>query len=774
MRFKHWLLLCLVVVLSACGGGGGGASVSSSADSLSFDTYEGLRTASQTIDVSLDSGSGRVYASAYSDSLWMQASLSLTGETTGRITVTPDPQLPAGTYHGNVRLGLCSDALCQLPHDSKTFAVTMVVRPGLHASHSSMTFGGFEGSLTPGQPLSVTLPDLAGTLQIDAVDGSLRPRTWIASTPSGAKNYLISADCTTLVAGYYTGSIRLTYLRADGGPSLVTMLPFTISVGPGLVQPANRNLRLDYQSSTASIADSVPIAYNGTGHFAWTATSSQPWLKLITASGSTPSSLTYRVDLTEAQKLRNFTDHTATVTVSAHGTSDMKFDVVLSKALPEVTGAMPYALRTGKPTRVLMGGQGFTQAGHPELSLRISGLTPLSVQVLSDRQLSVDLPATAAGWHDVILANPVGVSTYKSQVVFADSSGLAYSVVPAPGIKGRAIFDAPRQTIFSINATLGKIMRMRQVGGSWQTDELALPNAKDLTLSADGRKLLVTHYVIDLGGLHSTFGFNVIDPDTFTLEVTDTTPYGGYVNPFGMAVTNDGRVWIPSFMRYWDPVNQTLIDASCPASSPHCGNEEMAAPPDGSFIYINQVLGISPPPDMLEYNALTGLVTAQPGMNRVASRQSLSTDGSKGFALRNVYDTGFSIIGTVNRTMSAESIVNEVMSQDGTRIFQLISKSGNFVRIDIFDAAAAGPDVGLLPLIGSITLTDAAGACTHTASTLGPCDERQLLLVSPDGSTLFWLAEKNMIVIPVPVSMRATVMQEQTRSRLGRMVIFGR
>src|SRR5215467_351109 len=105
----HILAASLAGLLSACGGGGGGGggdsgpSYSISSTSATFSaTAGGAAPAPQTVTVSVSGGSVFVLTPLPTTGTGYTASFSITGPTTGAITITPDAPVSPGTLGGQI------------------------------------------------------------------------------------------------------------------------------------------------------------------------------------------------------------------------------------------------------------------------------------------------------------------------------------------------------------------------------------------------------------------------------------------------------------------------------------------------------------------------------------------------------------------------------------------------------------------------------------------------------------------------------------------------
>src|SRR5215831_11435062 len=146
----------LVLLLAACGGGAGGGggssgpSMSVSTTSVTFVAVQnGATPASQQVGVSV---TGTVFGGIDSTAgNFFSASFSITGQTTGVITVTPSaPTLAPGTYTGSITFRGCGDQFCNtgdVPGSPKVINVSYTIQApvGLSPNPQSLTFNQLQG-----------------------------------------------------------------------------------------------------------------------------------------------------------------------------------------------------------------------------------------------------------------------------------------------------------------------------------------------------------------------------------------------------------------------------------------------------------------------------------------------------------------------------------------------------------------------------------------------------------------------------------------------------
>ncbi|HZQ36026.1 MAG TPA: IPT/TIG domain-containing protein, partial [Dehalococcoidia bacterium] len=157
------------------GGGGGGGSSSGSGSSsgdamaistsaISFSATQGdPNPPSQVVTVSVLRGS--VFILTSQSGVGFAHSFQLSSQTTGQVTITPNPPVSPGTFTGTITVTGCSEIVCtgtnQVAGSPKTINVTYTVAPGTAPAASltppTVDFVTTTGNLPPSQNLTLSL-----------------------------------------------------------------------------------------------------------------------------------------------------------------------------------------------------------------------------------------------------------------------------------------------------------------------------------------------------------------------------------------------------------------------------------------------------------------------------------------------------------------------------------------------------------------------------------------------------------------------------------------
>ena len=145
----------------------------------------------------------------------------------------------------------------------------------------------------------------------------------------------LSANATGLLAGSYTATVRLH----GAYPATDVLVPVALTVGPGLVRPADTLLTVTAETVPANLIASVPITLAAGPAVGWSASANVPWLGFTQASGTTGQSLTYQIDSAQLAALPNGATYPATITVTPASPTmtPITFLVTVNKQLPAIT-----------------------------------------------------------------------------------------------------------------------------------------------------------------------------------------------------------------------------------------------------------------------------------------------------------------------------------------------------------------------------------------------------------------------------------------------------
>jgi hypothetical protein len=232
---------CVVLLLAACGGGGGGGgsrtvgNFTISTNAVTFDAeVGGPSPATATVTGSITGVDETVFLTVVLTSNGIaNASVAVTGETTGALTIFPKhpAQLGAGTFNDTVTVSACLDAGCARPvgGSPKTISVTYNVR-GLSVSPSGAVFSAFEGT-TPA-PQQIALSNHTGANWTSSVTYQGAASGWLTLTPTtgatqGAQQVTLNASSLDAPA-IYTATVQIT------AGSRTQSIPVTYTVSPNL------------------------------------------------------------------------------------------------------------------------------------------------------------------------------------------------------------------------------------------------------------------------------------------------------------------------------------------------------------------------------------------------------------------------------------------------------------------------------------------------------------------------------------------------------------
>ncbi len=164
-------------------------------------------------------------------------------------------------------------------------------------------------------------------------------------------------------------------------------------------------------------------------------------------------------------------------------------------SLPVVHSVHPKAVYDAQSTDVIVAGCGFDSINASDL--RIGGVAPTSATVVSDREMSVTIPAgLAAGYHDLTFtsaAAPVGSPTEQLLVKQAAARPTLEFDLNADKTRGSllTLWDEERERLFVADPV--QIALFQNTGTEWQYSPLGgvggSGSADQILLSADGNTL---------------------------------------------------------------------------------------------------------------------------------------------------------------------------------------------------------------------------------------------------------------------------------------------
>ena len=660
--------------------------------------------------------------------------------------------LPAGRHVGSVQVLSGGDTLV-LP-------VSIQVAPSAAGDHplatsvSSLTLTAPVGGSSSSQAFGLVRP--SWNPEVSATIAYISGAGWLKLRTGSDGDLLASADASALAKGNYTATITLTGTY----PSVPVLLPVSLTVGDALAVPAAQNLLISAETSAAQLVGTIPVASNGASALTWTATSSTPWLRLTRSAGDLGTPIAFQIDTAAALALPGYTDAQAKVTINAqtaNGTlAPVSASVTLRLELPEVHFTGPGTLLAGQPNEVFVRGRGFDRISDVASRLSVNGTTATSITRLSATAIKLQLPALAAGTRTVTLSNALGASTSASTLQVVAPQAHSAATLVTGGAPYAVLHDGLRRQVFVANQTLSTVQRWREQAGRWTADSLAVANLADIGLSPDGAWLLATERS---GRLH------LVDPVHLTISASYSASGPFYPAPttgHGLAVTNDGKVWLAvgtgqNQMVGFD-LRSRLFSLQQPAGLPALfeggpwfevsrnGERKITVPSASSDVASG----------LLYDDASAGVWRLNPaGLGYFYySYNGLDDSGSRFLRLGTVYDSSFKRIGQVALPDAGWTDNAGVLSPDGQRLYVYAQGpdwfspgASTLPRIYVFDTSGAAGAATLLPLLGSWTLQDSP-TC-HQATGADDC-QRPAMNISADGRTLLVAGSVKLLVVPVP------------------------
>jgi IPT/TIG domain-containing protein len=718
-------------------------------------------TAAQTVAVQLPDGQTAFSAAVESGSPW----LSITNVTATSFDVALS-SLPSNTYNGSVTV------------TSGTSQVTLTVNYTVSApaggdqpmavNPPNLTLATVEDGSTSAA-LGVTPPswnpNVMATVQYISGSG------WLSLTPTASGEQVL-ANAGALTAGNYTANIRIH----GAYPSTDILVPVALTVGIGLMQPADVPLTLGAETVASDLSGAVPINVVAPGlPTTWHASSNVSWLILTNSNGATGSSLTYAVDTTQVGALANAAISSAQITITpALATmTPVAFNVNLNKNLPQITSLGPYTQLTGQPARVVLRGSGFNSIASPAARFTLAGATTNTVVVVNDTEVVAQFSALAAGKHIVAVSNALGLTTATGSVTAVSPPAYVYSAIPTGGSLRSLAYDAERESIYAANTTLATIMSFHYTGSAWAKNSVPFAQAYDVGLSQDGTTLFATATLTSAAPTAPGV-IETLDPST--LATTQSMAQSVVFQPlfgtlgFGIPTTNDARTWLSVAPVPGGFGNLAYITAAAltptlvtlnTISTDFDDGPWFAMSRDGERLIITQSAS-SGPSAMLYMNAADSVVRTNPGGATFSYYFSLSESGDKAlFDNATLRDGAFNVLGTA--TIPAGSSLpmsyyakNGQLTPDGTRIYVLSYRSDASTqptvtpRVFVFDATSPAPN---LTALGYFDVADYPTCVpdNNTGSCPGQDGSPSIAgAISLDGDVLFFAGDQKLLVVPVP------------------------
>lgn len=657
--------------------------------------------------------------------------------------------VPSGYYDTRVTIEAAGGRSYWMP-------VTRVVQAppggehGLIVGSDSVALVATEGSAGTPVKLDVTAPTWNPPLRTEVQYGN--GDGWLQVVPTDG-GYLLTGDASALPQGTYTAWLSI-FPEATVGVNEGRSIGVSMTVGAGLVRPADRIINARAETVTAELSGGAPIRMAAGPERNWTAQSDAAWLRLDTASGLTGSELRYHVDQSRLSSMANGTSQTGTITVRTDldTIASVSFQVTLDKRLPEVRFAAPFAQPSGRANTVLVRGVGFSSVDNLSARLSVQGVPGATATLVSDTEISLLVPAaTPVGSHVVSITNAMGLAVASNRFTLYEPTTFAYARLPQVGAKRGLQFDPLTRSLFTVNFDQRAALRYTFNGTQWSGQNRAIASVSNVGLSPDGTTLVA----ISDNGL-----IRLLDPQTLaTRSAHDRgSPFVNGPNlSYGPAITNDGQVWL-GVGEGWNQLETFDLTAQQyrPVVIEDVPTDFYDGPwfnvsRNGERLVITQSGGITRP--MLYLDARDGRVKQNQGGINAFYDVSQSDDGQRLMLEKGVvYDGDYAMIGRTHLPDPGYFAVGAALSPDGRRAYVLAYREYYTTdqsikpRVYVFDSTQAPLGGASLPVLGHFEVADYA-TCMGD---YWECPATTVSTIAPDGRTLFFAGHDALLVVPVP------------------------
>jgi glutamine cyclotransferase len=586
--------------------------------------------------------------------------------------------------------------------------------------------------------------------------GTSETAPWLSATKVN-NGYAVVVDATNLTAGTYNAQAVVS----GGWPAQDIQVPIALTLGEGLVLPADQLKVIGSESTASTLNGTVPVDVVAGPAVNWTAQSFAPWLILTDNAGATGETLAYRIDPDQLSTLANDGTEVSggiTITPSRSTMSPRTFAVRVSKRLAAVTHVGPYLQPAGSNTRVILRGYGFDSVGNLAARLQFSGGTVTQITRVNDTELIVKTGPLGLGTFPFSFTNALNVTTATAAVKTYMSQTFSATSMPTGGTLRGMFYDAERSSVYLVNQHLESLQRFHFTN-QWQLTSLPLPAIVSAGLTQDGSRLMVAT------STSSQSRIRQLDPADMTVQLsskdfdrTIASDWNGTI-----PTTNDGRSWFAlgsgwNDMAYFDATSETMTLVKPTFNTSFYGGPGFAMSRDGERLMILQTG--SNWQDMLYMDAADSVVKVNPANLQNNYRMSFSDDASR--YLNDNYevrDRDFALIGRLPSPLPRATgdnadryVMRSVLSPDGSRVYA-VAVLDNFyyqsdpARLYVFDSSTRQPASDVLPTLGYMNI-----AAQPTCSPLPPnttCYWNSYITVSPDGNTVFIAGDSNFVVVPV-------------------------
>ncbi len=181
--------------------------------------------------------------------------------------------------------------------DTAAFTIASAV-PVMKIDPDTLTFSAYAGGANPAGKGTVITNAGNGTLTWNAAEAT----AWFSlSSASGTapSGFTVNVDITGLAPGAYTGNVTVTSPEANNSPQLLTvnltvLNPVDILLTPDSLRFTAHENGQNPPGQEVVITNAIPSGMQ----FNWGAIETSPWLSMSATTGTSPSTVTFNVDIT--------------------------------------------------------------------------------------------------------------------------------------------------------------------------------------------------------------------------------------------------------------------------------------------------------------------------------------------------------------------------------------------------------------------------------------------------------------------------------------------
>ena len=425
----------------------------------------------------------------------------------GKLRITTQ-QVRAGTYELPVSIASISDNR----YSAITTVAYTVFAPASGEKNMSITPAGdsLEVTTTEGQVLTRRVTVTKSTwssAQVAAkvIDQSPETPSILSVVSAGGDDFDLVIDTRGATSNVYSAS--LLFSSGQGGQ---IGLNLSINIDPGVLLNQPPYVELNETSTLADGRFSTPVQMVDGSRANWSATVSQPWLKLVRRAGVTgQDTLDMEVDSNLLAQYPAFQFAWVDVSVDRPDVRPVRLIFSIMNALQAITLSSPGAL-AGTSGRIFLSGMMLNRSDLVSSGLlRVTGATVRQATYVADNRFAgnvfmvrLDVDGASPGTPVTATIDTPLLRTSVSLPVHPANAGPAARVVLPFGARRPAIWsERERAWVF---AGAGTVFRYGLSGSTWGLSSAALPGVIDIDVSPEESVLLAL----------SADGLRGLDPGT--------------------------------------------------------------------------------------------------------------------------------------------------------------------------------------------------------------------------------------------------------------------